>query len=311
MKLLNEKPLKRPVVISGLPNNLANNISFGNKFLNFIDSKVHHRSIISRIIRRKRLNNTLKSYISMNTQHNTLSSVQKAIGSFMKLYDGANFAQLQTRMQDYVNKCYNPVLVQPYFNAFIGTLMVNNVETDVLKEIYLNNHKEGRVIYKHSTDYFDLISRNNWFKRYDEYVEKYVKVDMDNNFTARTGYKPEQHGKQTDIGRASNPSWTYFLKIKNLYKVRNPALLRSMANDLRIHLIQNNITLDNHNTYVNFCNAVVNAFVPDNVEMYAQEVLRSKHILSGINEYNKMLTGDFTNQASAKERKLKFSETQL
>jgi hypothetical protein len=102
-------------------------------------------------------------------------------------------------------------------------------------------------------------------------------------------YKLRHHGKEGYIGRPSDLNLTYFLKLKHVFRERTVDLLGTMRQDARQYLLTQTppAAVDTRDAFERVNRAVVNAFVVDEEDYYVQHVLGSKHILRGIELFNK------------------------
>lgn len=287
------------------------------KAAKFISSKVHHRSIVNRLIVRLKRRKHEKLIVKKHL-HTDPDMEQKTILSMLKLidYTPATTNMVINRMLQYANNQQDAILrarLVQYVNNLVQVhLQYNNgVASDKITESYLNNFNDGRVPFVQDANIIRYIERSGLQKKFKKYLIKY-ELTQDLQY-ASSDYYPFMHGKQTNLGKPGVAAWVYHLKVKNCFKARTGSLLKAMSNDLRVYL-QNQqppINITNEDDYSRYVNSIVNAFIPDEVEMYARDLLRSKHILSGINEYNKAIEGDFSYIETLKTRILPKHETLL
>lgn len=229
-----------------------------------------------------------------------------------KLFDGSlkSIPNIKLKMESYANACLAGHVNQ--LLAAIANWELNMQNSAYVCNLYLSNFKAGTASFVRDLDFYNTAKQQH--KKYKNYIVEWERLELEELMANPDEYRPEMWGKQTNISQAAPEKWVYFLKGKNAFKPRNGALLETMRNDLRIYLQQQNppVVIDNKANYQKFIYAIVNAFVPNTTDMYAQNLVSSKHILSGITKFNKCINGDLSRKLFLdKERKLAKPTTEL
>jgi hypothetical protein len=171
----------------------------------------------------------------------------------------------------------------------------NNMNLRDWDHQYLKNVEDRHVIpTKPSYILYDLaLLTPTKYKYYIEFYEYEKRKEENHNNYRRIGAEvyPHGFGKHTEFGEPAPSEWVYWLKIKHAFKARTPDLFNTMRNDLRNYLLNLNRPLTTHVEHQQFTRAVVNAFIPNVDDMYAHTVLSSKHVMSGIDQFNKLVSG--------------------
>lgn len=212
--------------------------------------------------------------------------------SYEKFYDGKNAMYVYDKMVSYAdgNKNNNTTAL----TAKADEWRVNINMPHVHAALYLTNFGAGRVSYHHDDNVYNYCISNKKTKTLKKYISVYQNEE---NTRLLNGsgemYRPCLWGKATNIGEDSPVAWTMMLKAKHAFKSRRTGLLDVMRNDLRVFLKQQNFEVDTAAKYKLFINTIVNAFIPDQTDLYAHNLLSSNKILSGVEQFNKGVDGDF------------------
>jgi hypothetical protein len=250
----------------------------------------------------------------------TYDECERAMLSYERLFDYNNSMYVYGRMMSYANAAYEGQQTNGGDQARIALLaradkwMTDLATVSIASKIYLENFIADRVKYVHDQEVYAFAIGAIVRKRFNKYVKIYDSNEITRLLNSRTSemYKPEMWGKDSDISIESPSEWTYFLKAKCAFKPRRMPLLETMRNDLKIYLTQKNITINDERSYAMFISSIVNAFIPNQMDMYAQNMLSSKHIESGINKYNDCLNGKLARSTKMPdERELKLQASTI
>lgn len=263
---------------------------------------INVNSILTRIGMKKR--NTLKQVRA--AQHNAQARDLNLMPARAPIYD--DFCKTMVSFErsfDYRNETWVHAKMKAYADqntyGFDAQLIVRadqwlvDVQTSTNREaIYLDNFVKKYVHFHYDQKIYAYCLANYTTRRV---LKRYIALAEGEELKEiRLGlsemYSPEMWGKQTEISIPAPKAWVYFLKTKTAFKPRKMPLLETLRQDLRVYLTQQNFVVDSEEKYKLFIAAIVNAFIPNKMDMYAQDMLSSKHIESGINKYNDCLNGD-------------------
>lgn len=258
------------------PHSLIMARTFVNKYLR--SDKIHDRGIFGQLDIQKYENKILKLFKNVEQHYN----LEKPFDHFTDLVNSI-----------YRRRKHFTIKIDNEYNRLINL----NIQDRLI--IYVNNVEKQRVTPTRVDQQARTTAEMLGCKRYINFCDEQDIIAKNQMITTNYNsngitYKPHGLGKTTPFGEEAPANWVYFLKIKHAFKVRDASLLSAMRNDLRVYLTTAGLTLDNQQDFINFNRAIVNAFVLDEVELYAHSVLSSKHVMSGIDSYNKICVGDFS-----------------
>jgi len=256
-----------------------------------LKSDVHNSKISSR-------NNKIRDgYAEEEVIFGGYPITNRAMMSFSRIFNGSNEVAIHDKMIKYAanNKFGDTQKLIADADAWL-----NSMQTDDKFRFakYMTNFGSGRVQFTPDPGIYTFClneirpnaKKPKSYKRYMLAYREHELRELQNGIGEM--YRPDMWGKDTDISMESPSEWVYYLKAKNAFKARKLPLLETLRQDLRIYLNQKKVDITTKEQYQLFIAAIVNAYIPNQIDMYAQNMLSSKHISSGINKYNDATEGD-------------------
>lgn len=170
-----------------------------------------------------------------------------------------------------VNKETNPIIVENYWNCLDVEEQVNTelvTDADGYKQIKV---KKGTYFKAH--DSTSAVEEQKLSKTHRKLVNKLAKVNPEGMLRV-------------------NKRLLAFLRIKFAFKVRDAALIQSMAHEARIWMLNNGFSLDKHGDYVEMMSSITAAYLVTREELLFRACIKERHNYDNMLHHNRTMVGD-------------------